>query len=539
MYKTTATTKSTLTLLLMVTLAIVLGSGSEASFPEYDNYVHNYVEPSGNWTYMEKPMFPVRFNESQITIGQNWSIVCPLRENHSYHAYCYGDWIDTSSLPKTDYDIYIRNSLGEQEGYYTEAAGLPEHMGNRADEPFFKPKHSGNYTFIINNDARESNGAEEATFMIVENVECNVWHEHYVEGKDDHDMPVFNTSWCYEFATASPYFEVFVDVPDSLDMYETRLYLMSNPQSPNYTLLNNVPLAWEPGLFGEINDTLGGYNLESREYRGVAYASCESHGQDMFLNHTTAIEDLSLYHLVLIGETGKGTVKFLVKTVFGTAELKPVTVPYNVFPQNETVITYASNATSLVNATLEYSTDSWGNMTSLPMEIVEERVCNATIQGQNASTIVDYRIRAKDILKNALEANGTYTVKYYSTLKLNLTSESVYAGQDVTVTGVLSPRIGGLAVTVVLATTNISREDVAYTSMNGSFKTEFHVNITGDWTVFAKFDGDDSIYPCSSNELTVRVEEPTFLMMYGLYIGGVVVAAGAMGSVIYFKKFRE
>jgi len=526
-------------MLLMITLAIILSSNSEASFPEYDNYVHTYIEPSGNWTYMEKPMFPVRFNESQIMIGQNWSIVCPLKVNHSYHAYCYGDWIDNGSLPKTDYDIYIRNSLGEPEGYYTEAAGLPEHLGNSADKPFFIPKHSGNYTFVVNNDARESNGAEQATFMIVENIECNAWHEHYVEGKDDSDMPVFNTSWCYEFITASPYVEVFVDVPDSLDMYETRLYLMSDPQSPNYTLLNNLPLAWEPGLLGEINDTLGGYNLESREYRGVAYASCESHGQDMFLNYTTAREGLSLYHLVFIGETGKGTVNFLVKTIFGNAELKPVTVPYHVFPQNEAVITFASNATSLVNATLEYSTDSWDEVTSLPMEIVEEQVCNATIQGQNASTIVDYRILAIDELKNVLEANGTYSVKYGSTLRLNLTSESVYVGQDVAITGVLKPGIEGLAVTVVFATTNISRESVVYTTMNGSFKTNFQTNATGAWTVVANFEGDDSVYPCSSTELMVKVEEPTFLMMYGLYIGGAVAAAGAIGGVIYFKKFRE
>jgi hypothetical protein len=31
---------------------------------------------------------------------------------------------------------------------------------------------------------------------------------------------------------------------------------------------------------------VGGYNLESEEYRGVAYASYEFNGQDMFLKYT-------------------------------------------------------------------------------------------------------------------------------------------------------------------------------------------------------------------------------------------------------------
>jgi hypothetical protein len=218
------------------------------NFPEYQRYVHEYLnsEVFGNWTYVEKPMFPVLFNDSQILIGQNWSIVCPLFANHSYHVYCYGEWINKSSEPKTDYDIYVYNPLGEMEGYHTESAGLPEHLGTTVEEPFFVPKYSGNYTFVIVNDERESIGAQQATFMIIENVECNVWHGHYVEGKDEYSQPVFNTSWAFEFATESQYIEVWVKVPETLDMYEARLYLMTNPRLLNKTSLNDLPLAWEP-----------------------------------------------------------------------------------------------------------------------------------------------------------------------------------------------------------------------------------------------------------------------------------------------------
>jgi hypothetical protein len=214
----------------------------------------------GNLTYMEKPMFPVDLNESQVSIGKNWTVVCPLQAGHSYHVYCYGAWVYTGDAPKTDYDIYVYNPEGELESTHTEAAGLPEHLGTTVDDAFFVPASSGNYTFAIVNDARESSGAEQATFMIIENVECDRWYTHAVSGKIG-DVPAFNTSWAYEFLTDSPRIELWVRVPDTLDMYEARLYLMSDSES---LTVNNVSLPWEPGLYGN-RSTVGGYNLESEE----------------------------------------------------------------------------------------------------------------------------------------------------------------------------------------------------------------------------------------------------------------------------------
>ena len=164
------------------------------------------------------------------------------------------------------------------------------------DDAFFVPANSGNYSFVIVNDERESNGAEQATLMIIENVECDSWYTHEVAGKVAYE-PKFSTSWAYEFVTASPRIELWVRVPDSLDMYEARLYLMNNAES--FTV-NNISLPWEPCLYGDFS-SVGGYNLESEEYRGVAYASCEFNGQDMFLNYTQSSERENVYHLVLMG----------------------------------------------------------------------------------------------------------------------------------------------------------------------------------------------------------------------------------------------
>lgn len=532
---------ATLAVLVIACLTVVLSLSVRAEdLLEYLNYVHTYVEPQGNWTYMEKPMFPVLFNESTtIGIGQNWSIVCPLRANHRYHAYCYGQWVNNGSEPKTDYDIYVYNPLGEMEGYHTESAGLPEHLGTTTNEPLFAPKYSGNYTFVLTNDLRESNGTQQATFMVIENVECDVWHEHYVEGKNAESLPVLNTSWAYEFATESQHIEVWVNVPDTLDMYEARLYLMADTKSQNYTALNGVPLAWEQGLYGESNGTYGGYNLESNEYRGVAYASCEHYGQEMFLNFTSSHAGKSLYHLVFIGEVGSGTIDFLVKTDFGSASLKPLTVPFRVFPYNDTAVAYASDSTDLVNATLCYSTDNWGNSTVVGMEIVDNRTCRAVVPGQNAGLLVAYRVEASDVLKNVLMANGSYTVKYPSTLNLTLIQEAVHIGENITVNGSLLPEAGNLSVTVVFNMANETKKMVVYTVADGTFTASFQTEDIGTWEAQAIFEGDESLYPSLSTWLTVKVEEPTFLMKYSLYIGGGAAATAIVGIVIYFKKFKQ
>jgi Cu/Ag efflux protein CusF len=519
--------------LLLVTLRFKVGAQIDTqAFPEYERYVH--TDWLGNLTYVEKPMFPVYLNESQVPIGKNWTVICPLQATHSYHVYCYGEWVHTGDAPKTDYDIYVYNPQGELESTHTEAAGLPEHLGTTVDDAFFVPASSGNYTFLIVNDARESNGAEQATFMIIENVECDRWYTHAVSGKIT-DAPAFNTSWAYEFVTASETIELWVRVPDTLDMYEARLYLMSNAES--FTV-NNVPLPWEPGLYGNLSD-VGGYNLESEEYRGVAYASCEFNGQDMFLNYTQQSTRENVYHLVLMGEVGSGSIDFLVKTKFGGA-LSPLTFPQRVTPANETVIAYATNTTQLENATLRYTIDNWKNTTKMDMA-VSNMTCNATIPQQEAGSFVEYSVQATDVIKNRLVAAGNFTVKHPSAITdFNATRMTVTIGENITATGNLSAEAGGAHVTVTFMSVNTT-ETVTCTALgNGTFTASFQPETTGDWIVQAAFAGNSSVYPCDSETVIVKVEEPSFLVTYGLFIGGGVGGGlAAVGAVVYIKKYRE
>jgi LysM repeat protein len=512
-------------------------AGDDSAHSEYQQYVHSYVNSSkSNWTSVDKPMFPVHFNDTEIAIGSTWSIVEPLVANHSYHVYCYGKWVNNGSAPKTDYDIYVFNPQGVQESEHTEAAGLPEHLGTRVNDTFFVPSVSGDYTFVIANDARQSNGTEQATFMAIENIESDKWYTRSIEGKSLDNLGVFNTTWAYEFVTDKPQIEVYAKVPDTLDMYEARLYIMSDPQS---LAINGAPLPWEPGLYGNLTGDVGGYSLDSDNYRGAAYASCEYKGQDMLLKYSSAATGKTLYHLVLIGEAGAGNIDFLVKTRFGDASLAPANILGRIYPWNETTVAYVSNATDLDGAVMDYSTNHWNSTQSTEMKI-ENQTCSAVIPRQKAGTFVEYKVRANDTLMNALQAEGNFTVKQLAMLNITAVREKVRMGDNITVNGVLTGQNGSVPVTVQFMNSNETDIVESLTSKDGTFTVNFRANSTGVWAVQATFAGSYAVYPCESTMLTAKVEEQPFYVKNGALIGGgffgLIIVSGA---VFYIRKRRQ
>lgn len=502
---------------------------------EYQHWVltNQYSSRWGNYTYVEKPGFPVYIANGSVPIGQNCTIMCPLEAGHVYHVYCYGAWVNTGSTPKTDYDIYVYDPNGVLESEHTEAAGLPEHLGTTTNDAYFVPKSSGDYVFVINNDLRESQGSEQATFMIMEHIECDNWYSLYVQGKDG-SSTLYNTNWAYEFLTNSSNIQVYVKVPDSLDMYEARLYLMS---SANSIQINNVSLPIETGLYG--NGTgIGGYNMDTDGYRGVAYASCEYHGQDMNLNYTaTASSDLKVYHLVLMGETDSGTIQFLVKTSYN-GTLTPLTTPTRVTPNDVTAITYISDTNTLESATLQYTTDGWTSTSQINMTI-NGKTCNATIPGQQAGTLVQYKIQACDVFKNNLNTTGSFAVRNVAEITDFIPTQiTITSGNNITVTGEIS--IGSAPITVTYMSSNATGSVQCTSAENGSFRASFNPNGTGIFVVQAIFLGNSTFHPCSSDIIQVTVNEPTFIAKYGVYIGiGFIGGLSSVGSVLYVKKRRQ
>ncbi len=504
---------------------------------EYSKYVHTYINSTqGNYTYVEKPIFPVQINNSQIQIGQNWTIICPLEANHNYHVYCYGVWVNISSAAKTDYDIYVFDPQGKLESSHTEAAGFPEHLGTTINASLFTPKQSGDYSFLIKNDPRESEGSQQASFMIMESLECDKWHTLYVEGKNEDSLPSFYTSWAYEFITNESKMELYIKVPETLDMYEARLYLMNDAKSPS---INSYPLPWEPGLYGNVSTRMGGYNFESEGYRGVAYASCEYRGQAMFLNYTSANAGIKLYHLVLIGEEGLGNVDFMLKTRSDNASLTPVFLTSRVYPDNPTDISYISNkATVLEKAQLSYTSDNWTTTATIPM-IVSNQTCNATIPGQKAGTLVQYHINANDILNNNLATKGNYTVKNQMTLNITTVKDVIRLGENLTLMGTLTPKENSSIVKVQLITSNNTQTVDCLVRDDGTFVASFRPDSSGIWAAIATSPESQMSYRCDSQELILTVMEPPIYIKYALFIIAALIAAAVVGGVIYFLKFRE
>ncbi len=520
--------------LIVLPLAMVQATSLQLT-SEYNNYVHTYLNTEkGNYTRVEKPIFPVMINNSQIQIGTSWSIICPLQANHNYHVYCYGAWVNISSAAKTDYDIYVYDPQNNLESSHTEAAGLPEHLGTTTNDQFFTPKQSGDYTFVIKNDAKESMGNQQITFMIIENLECDKWYTKQITGKGSDNQPSQDTIAAYEFTTNDSKAELYVKVPQTLDMYEARLYLMNNAKSLS---INNYPLPWEPGLYGNVSVGVGGYNFESEGYRGVAYASCEYPGQDMFLNYTSASKTMNLYHLVLMGEEGQGSVEFMLKTHFDNSSLVPQDIPRRVYPGASANVSFASDNNSLETAELSYTNDNWTTSTAVDM-VIDNRTCSTAIPEQAAGTLIQYRVDAYDIYKNKLTAIGNYTVKQPLTLNITAAKETLRLGENITIAGTVTPTIEQTAIIVQFNSNNSTKIVSCNVTSAGTFTASLQPDSPGLWSISAMATETPISYTAASSELIVTVTEPPIYIKYSMFIIGGLIAALAAGGVVYYLKFR-
>ncbi len=489
----------------------------------------------GNWTYVNKPVYLVTINASQIPVGKNWTYVYTLSHSSRYHVYFYGDWIGTL----TDYDIYVYDPSGTLETLHTEAAGLPEHLGTTVAEPFFQPKQSGNYSFLVVNDLKESQGNASATLMLIENVQCNRWHEQYLEGKVNFEH-AYNTSWAYEFSASSDRVEVWIDVPSTLDIYEARLYVMADPAKNKGSLLNGVPLAWEPGLNGTLDSTgvYGGYNLDDDGYKiAEATASCEHFGQDMLINYTSPLKgDTVLYHLVLIGENGNGTLRFMVKTDFDPPVIEVLNPVREIASVNETTI--SANITdqdTLKTVTLDYSVDGWRTETSLQMSNAVNITYAATIPAQSGGTTVNYRVEASDEAGNSADAEGRYVVKDVTTLTLSLLDSNIYINERVVVTGQMSA--GGTVLNLNYSCDGSEEARYIYVGQNGSFTDTFAPTKIGNWTVQAYWRGDGAHFNVTSEALNFTVQKVTTSLdavssVEVIDLGGKVTIRGTVSPTI-------
>jgi hypothetical protein len=318
-------------------------------------------------------------------------------------------------------------------------------------------------------------------------------------------------------------------------MYEARLYLMNNAQSPT---LDNFPLPWEPGLYGNLSGSVGGYNFEPNSYRGVAYASCEYMGEPMFLNYTSPNKGANLYQVVLMGEVGSGNLTFMLKSSFLNSTLTPVTVPKKVFPDEAAQVAFTSNNTDLSSAQLSYTTDDWNRSYAVSMQ-VSNQTCSGSIPGQKAGSFVQYRVNATDVMENMWLASGNYTVKGNATLDIAVAKNKILLGQSIKVTGTLTPNFNNSIVNIQFADANSVKILNCTVSGNGTFTATWKPTASGLWSVIANTNMTQTSFAAYSQQVMVTVTPPPLYIRYSLYLIVGFVALMALCGVAYFLSSRR
>ena len=163
--------------------------------------------------------------------------------------------------------------------------------------------------------------------------------------------------------------------------------------------------------------------------------------------------------------------------------------------------------------------------------------CTAVIPGQPAGTVIEYRVTADDLLENVLSANGSYPVKYPSTLNFTQVHIGANPGENVTIKGFLTPQAAEIPIIVSFASTNESKDITCYTLSDGTFSAYFQPETVGTWIATARFNGTDTVYGSDASPATVVVEEG-MLAKYSLYIFGGIGAVATVSVLMYVRKIR-
>jgi hypothetical protein len=303
------------------------------------------------------------------------------------------------------------------------------------------------------------------------------------------------TSWAYEFNVSPERFDLFVDVPSTLDMYEARVYPMANLKEKIGEAINDVLIPWEGGLYAEHDEDFGGYNMDDGGYRAPeAFASCEHLGQDMTLDHNNTGN--TLYHLVLIAEHGAGKVKFYVKTDFESPVLKLIDEPKGGYVLEPTPITVSvEDETPLRSIYIEYTTDGRETWSYLNMTHVSENKYTADIPPLAFGKKVEYSVVAVDQVDNAAEVEGKFSILESrpepTSITSTLSDQKIKLNKPIEVSGGVVPYDEGIKVTVRFISSATSHRENVVTSSGGTYTCSFKPPEVGTWSVLVEVSAGD------------------------------------------------
>ena len=516
--------KSYLYMLILITQLLV--TPHAASIPDY---VY-----SGEFINVPRLGWPVKIPLNYTLPGDVMTYNYTLEGGHTYHTYLIGEFVNLTAH-QTDYDVFLYRETITGYRYlssHTEAAGYPEQVSNDGLGQYFTPTASGNYYFAVRNDLMESNSSEEALLMVVEHLELNKWYSRFLLEPDEYGEPRYDTGWVYEFRSSDPRLRIEVEVPDSLDMYEARLYIVGNPSKNVGFLIKGAPAPWWPGLNGTLDGVYGGCNDDPQGFRHLDMSdSCETGGEDMLIDYSPKLKGELLYHLVLLPEYGNGTVRVRVQTDYTPPVITLMDPVEEVNSGEETpVMCRIEDRSPLSSVNLLYTVDgrSWEEA---PYTSVGEYY-NGTIPSQSPGTVLTYKWVAVDSLDNSASSSSQFKAMRSTSIKINVDKDKVRGGDIIIMSGEMS--LPDTKLQIYYKKDGVTKFDII-TDKDGLFNHVFMPNKLGAWEVYAEYGGDSSYRSSVSNVKTFTVErKPTSVT---LNISEPVIGLGS--SVNLTGKFSE
>jgi len=468
--------------------------------------IHNQAKRESD---VLKPVDPIFFNEKggtiSVDLGEEWSFFYPLEAGKRYHVFLVGEWVKNTTDPVTDYDVRTYDPNGKWLSDHTESAGIPEQVANDEHHQYFVPERTGKYKFKVINDLRDSKNDEPAILMVIEHIDVNVRYTRYLMGRDEKtDEPLLLTSWAYALNASSHLIHVFVEVPDSLDMYEVRLYAMANHDEGVGYLIDGLGVP-SGDLFNNFVGEYGGFNTSCKGDRNIeAMDSCEYSGQDMeFVYETPNDESNIFYYIVLIAEHGEGTVEFYAQTDFSPANITLLDPPEKGYATEETPIAVSVDDDSEIQRVWVDYTDDGGETLETEELTLEGDLYVCDLPPFPSGVYVNYTVYAKDVVGNVGSIDAGFTVKNKVTLDCSIADSKVKVSQNVVVSGTASTPS-----TVILQFKNEGAEQSieVLTDSSGFFRYIYETKKPGEWSLQALFNGDELHYPASSDMIDFMVE---------------------------------
>lgn len=452
-----------------------------------------YSDSSIDVVYLDETLLPVFIEEGEIPLGEELVVYCPLVQWKEYHIYLIGEWLDFEN-PVTDYDIIVYDPYNEKMLEASDSAGLPEQISTDKRHQFFIPEKSGVHKFVIKNDESDSEKAESAVFMIMEHIELDKGFRTLLQGRS----PGVNTYEgaiyykCFEFDTDEPFFQVHLEVPENLEMYEARLYRMASFDDVGLDMDGLMVPPWE-FLEGVRLKDFGGfdYKHKSNITRDTELiASCDDFGEDMYINYgnrSLVNGDNIFYYLVLLAEFGQGEVTFYVKTDTSSPSLELIE-PYGdlVVGEKSVFKVEVDQNRKIESVWIDYSIDKWETTeTCFFSKEGEYWICELPFFDYNEK--IQYVINAKNDLGNVGKINGVKEVKKEVDLFIELSEEECSAGNSISVQGSIGIDDSSLELFFINGNSN---QNYKIKTNSQLFQHEFYPNRLGKWVVYAQYGGD-------------------------------------------------